>query len=406
MSDKQSSDTKPSPAKLRMVSNERGSVLALVALLLVVFLGLAALAIDFGLLYVARGEAQRAADASAHAGAGYFMHNPNATEAEIKAEAVRVGERNLVRGEWTEIRPDEDIDVLWDERKVRVQVRRTNERGNPVATLLAHVIGFGNMNVAASAAAQIWPADVTECVLPFAIPDRWCLSGADGARCPDDYSDGLNPSQGWEEGHWYRPWSNPLTINGSDYWTGYSDEQFGNALNIRPSRPQDALQPGWFFPFRIPGHQGASDYRKAIDDCVTGDRAWGVGDVVYTENGRMEGPTQQGFEGGGGVQGLLTRYPDARWDTSCDQGVGCAVGNPDHIAGRTRPVALFDPSNPPEIGNNPFEIVGFAAVFVEGADDDGNIIVYFDQLTGTNPAASPPAAGGPMPQVKILRIVE
>ena len=404
MSAKQPSDTKLSPAKLRMVSDERGAVLALVALLLVVFLGLAALAIDLGLLYVARGEAQRAADAAAHAGAGYLMTNPGAPDPEIKQEAIRVGLENLVRGEPGNITED-DIEIL-DDWKVRAHVHRTQERGNPVSTLLARVLGFDMVSVSASAAAQLWPADVTECVLPFAIPDRWCLSGADGAPCPNDYSDGLDPSQGWEDGHWYRPWSNPLTINGSDYWTGYSDKQFGNALNIRPSSPQDALQPGWFFPFRIPGHQGASDYRKAIDDCVTGDRIWGVGDVLYTENGRMEGPTQQGFEGGGGVDGLLTRYPDARWDPSCNQGVGCAVGDPDDIAGRTRPVVLFDPSNPPEIGNNPFEVVGFAAVFVEGPDDDGNIIVYFDQLTGAKAATSPPAGGGPMPQIKILRIVE
>ena len=47
----------------------RGAVTVLVALLMVVLLGCAAMAIDIGHLYVAQAELQRAADAAAMAGA-------------------------------------------------------------------------------------------------------------------------------------------------------------------------------------------------------------------------------------------------------------------------------------------------------------------------------------------------
>ena len=386
---------------LSQFRNERGSVLVLVTLLLIAFLGLAALAIDLGLLYVARGEAQRAADAAAHAGAAYWMHHPNASDQEIKAEAERLGKLNLVRGLEVSIRTetDEDIRILRDEGRVWAQVHRTSERENPIRTLFGQIIGFPSMGVAADAAAELWPADQSQCVLPFAIPDRWCLNS--GEPCAGgEYSDGMDATETWEDGHSYRPWSDPLTLpDGDIYWSGYSDDQFGNALNIRPSRPQETLQPGWFFPFRIPGTQGADDYREAIAECVTGDREWGVGDIVNTENGRMEGPTDQGFTR------LLNRYPNADWDVTCDGGRGCAVGDPDHIAGRTRPVALFDPRQPPSIGNNPFEIVGFAAVFVQGFDADDNVVVYFDRLTGSRPADNR-NVGGPNPQLTFLRIVE
>ena len=52
--------------------NERGQTIALVAASLVALLGMAALSIDVVTLYVARGEAQRAADAAALAGASIF----------------------------------------------------------------------------------------------------------------------------------------------------------------------------------------------------------------------------------------------------------------------------------------------------------------------------------------------
>ena len=49
--------------------NERGVTIVLVAFSLLALLGMAALAIDIATLYVAHGEAQRAADAAALAGA-------------------------------------------------------------------------------------------------------------------------------------------------------------------------------------------------------------------------------------------------------------------------------------------------------------------------------------------------
>src|ERR1700730_7271139 len=52
--------------------NERGVTIVLVAFSLLALLGLAALAIDIATLYAAHGEAQRAADAAALAGARMF----------------------------------------------------------------------------------------------------------------------------------------------------------------------------------------------------------------------------------------------------------------------------------------------------------------------------------------------
>ncbi len=108
-----------------------GAVLYLVALMMAIFLGIAALAIDLGIWFVAPSEAQRAAEAGAHAGAGYLMLAPTdgpgaRLEAEIFAEA------NTVRWVTPDVFPDQDIDVILDSQKVRVRVQRSDCAGQPL----------------------------------------------------------------------------------------------------------------------------------------------------------------------------------------------------------------------------------------------------------------------------------
>ena len=59
---------------------DRGYLVVTVAILLVILLGLSALAVDVGMMYSARTSAQRAADAAALAGAFTFVVEPNAPQ--------------------------------------------------------------------------------------------------------------------------------------------------------------------------------------------------------------------------------------------------------------------------------------------------------------------------------------
>jgi hypothetical protein len=380
---------------LRTVANERGAVLALVVLLLVVFLGVAALAIDLGMLYVARGEAQRAADAAAHAGAGHLIRAPEDLDG-ARDRAVQFALMNPVRGEQVDIDWDTDIDILWEEGRVRARVYRAQERNNPVRTLFARVLGFGTVNVSASAAAEIWPATGTECALPIAIPDRWCIDGVEGASC-NSYSDELPLGGGWDDGHFYEPWiSNPEADPGdwqfNDNWTGYSTETVGDQIVIKPQSPHGAVQPGWFQAFQIPGNQGANDYRDSISNCRSGNAVWGVHDTVWTEQGNMVGPTEQGF------RDYINEYPDAWWDDDCN----CVQGS--DAAKRVRPIVLYDPRHLPEQGHKPFQIAGFAALFIEDYQG-GDVTARFVEMTALRPAAT---RGGHHSNalLKVLRIVE
>src|SRR5215471_251090 len=94
----------------RSSQNEAGMTLILVALAMVVLLGISALAIDLVALYVARNEAQRAADAGALAGATVFISLGCTTavggcvqngpqEAPATTQAINVAAQNLVFGQ-------------------------------------------------------------------------------------------------------------------------------------------------------------------------------------------------------------------------------------------------------------------------------------------------------------------
>lgn len=72
----------------REESNERGNVLLIVAFMMVVLAGIAALALDTGVLYVDKAKMQAAVDASALAGASMLLQGANAAETAAANMAV------------------------------------------------------------------------------------------------------------------------------------------------------------------------------------------------------------------------------------------------------------------------------------------------------------------------------
>ena len=73
---------------VRRIRSERGAVLALVAILLVIIVGLVAFAIDINHLYVVRNELQNAADAGALAGAQVLYEDPDGAGPLLAGEVV------------------------------------------------------------------------------------------------------------------------------------------------------------------------------------------------------------------------------------------------------------------------------------------------------------------------------
>jgi len=378
------------------IRNRRGVALAFVALLVFVLLGMAALAVDMGMLYGARTEAQRVADASALAGAGAYLRSMD--EATARATAIDYGTRNRIRGIPVEIRPG-DVDVIPDSQKVRVRVFRTQQRENPIETIFARALGFNWINVAAMGAAQAFPAGAIDgsCLLPFALPDRWMK--ADGSW-PTMY-DNFNPPSDT-----YTPYPEADA-------TGYSyPESVGYRMQIRGQQPQGAdYHPGWwrqvwFWGTQVPGNNAVVN---AIRNCVSDEPVpVALDDWYQTQPGNLSGPQINNA-----FTDVINRDPGAYWDDGCNCIKGSAYGPGGDGTGspRVRPIALFDPRQPPVQGAFPVEITNFISVFVEsssfvnepGGPGQPSVWVRFMGLSGIAPGEWTPDAG---PLARVLRLVE
>jgi len=181
----------------------RGAVLPMVGVLLIVFLGIAALAIDIGYRNATQNELQNVADAAALAGAGY-MGSVYAGGAEsnyifIRSEIVdvvqEVAEKNKAAGVNIVIR-DEDITIgKWNADSdfykkgvnlkgdispttlvgpdaVKVIARRDEQANEPIRTFFAQVLGFDTLAVEAEAAAALTGQanfEPGEVKLPFSL---------------------------------------------------------------------------------------------------------------------------------------------------------------------------------------------------------------------------------------------
>ncbi len=192
----------------RRVKEEKGATIILVAVSMVVLLGMAALAIDVGYLYVVRGELQNAADSGALAGA-QVLYLPDGTQVDTSetgaiptatayvannySEQAAVQVQSVDRGHWNPATREftaNNITIapprLWDQTTVElnndpnfinaVRVITTRKTlaatGKPEQPFFARILGAGPIDVTASAVAYIGFAGTlkpTEADEPIAI---------------------------------------------------------------------------------------------------------------------------------------------------------------------------------------------------------------------------------------------
>jgi len=176
----------------RSLAGERGVVMIQVALASVVLLGFCGLAVDYGVFWVARAQAQNAADAAALAAATVLAFD-DVTDPTFKLarqDAVAVGSNSDVWGKPPAV-PDSDvtfceavtptcpaIDGLpFPQRRTvfsaTVKVYADKAHNNPLPTYFAALFGVKSQEVQAQATAAVAPANTATCVWPLAIPDLW-----------------------------------------------------------------------------------------------------------------------------------------------------------------------------------------------------------------------------------------
>ena len=340
--------------------DERGMTLVMVATGLVAFLSATMLAVDVGMLMVARTEAQSSADAGALAGAVALAFDDfddrSATGPAVRnaIAASTAADNNVMNGQASVL--PEDVTFPTNTR-IRVRVQRSGVRGNPLSTFIAPMFGVPNVDLGAEATAEVSPANAMTCVKPFTVPDKW-IEKQTPPWDPSDTFDAFD-NKG-------KPLANPdiYVPMGQPGYTGYNAEADKGTLIELKAGTGDQIAPSFYFPYAIGGDSGASEYRWNIGNCNT--TMMGFGELLMAEPGNMVGPTRQGMDD------LIARDPSAYWDTYHDKPVSTMHPSPRVVA-----IPLFDPvfydSGKRSGRNADLKAVNYMGFFIE--EMQGNTVV-------------------------------
>jgi len=270
-----------------------------VAVSLTALVSLLALGIDIGMLFNARSEAQRAADAAALAGASAFLDFP-AKEARVpaKTRALEFATQNDIRRET--IDPSEvSVHVNVDSATVTVAIRRSG-----VSTWFAKMFSVSEVAIGATATAQASDAGAAQCLKPFAVPDAWEETTQDANRNRiqdpgeiwtfdpgrDRYLPYTGPDGDPAETGWGGEWRDPFP----DYMGSRYDRDYGRQIVIKVTDPHAVLAPSFFYPWVIPVDEGqpdCGDFRRGDGD--------GEGNDGNEIHGKGKGNGKAGNNGGG-----------------------------------------------------------------------------------------------------------
>src|SRR6266508_1470413 len=192
--------------------SERGVTLVIMAITVFLTLGMAALAIDYGMIKSAQAEAQRAMDSAALAGASAFLIGDPAVD---KVQTADDRAREFAAKHQVHNVP---IDATVG-AEVQVDVDLPNETVTAIFTRntlrlwFATMFGSTTMGITERATAHAVLSGVSTCLMPVAVPDMW-RKGANLAEDANgdglmDYND-ANGNRQWDfdkvQGKQVEPW--------------------------------------------------------------------------------------------------------------------------------------------------------------------------------------------------------
>ncbi len=353
--------------EVRTGLDERGATIAFLAVSMVAMLAMLALAVDLGMLFKARSDAQRAADAGALAGASAFLDNPDpvqdTTQARIRAKDFAT--RNSIMGTPIDTSAVQ-VTVEAGQRKVRVRVARAG-----VSTWFANLFGQAGVDVNAKAAAQVSPATTATCVKPSAVRDLW-----------NDQNQDVNHDHIWN----WQPPNNEVWHydNGEAYsaastgWGSSFRNGFGSGTNrksydfgrqavlveVGSSGNQgnpSSFNQAWGF---APSDESASKVAQRVTQCDT--RPVSVGDNLRALNGNKLGQVADAWDQ------LAASDPGLSWDDVNNKVAGTSNTGSWETSPRVVTVMLFNPSDVQSSSDNTITAGNFARFFLEQRACSGN----------------------------------
>ena len=381
------------------VGSERGITLFMAAAGMFAMLGFIALAVDMGMLYTARADCQKVADAAALAGAkeAFLVPNSNPTQAATDAaiSAARANYKPTTNYTNDDRLMAANIIVDNTDHTVQVRVTRTAANSNPVQTFFATIFGIAAVDVATTATAEVFvpaafgnPPIGEKCVKPWFLPNRYDFDG-----------NGPNP---------------PRQIQSSDRGTLISIKQGQSALAWAPGQYLIATLPNNGAPPSCPNcgngaqaGQGGDLYRQNIACCNRNPIWCGMSIPFDTDNGNKVGPTGQGIDclinqgpGNSGGQDILV-HPVFTGDSNP---LTITTGSNNPIGGGLTVtdssslimVPLFDPlTNPLGSGQSTVTVNGFMQIFVKNEHNPQNTVdAYIIQVLTCNASGGGGGGGG------------
>jgi Flp pilus assembly protein TadG len=371
--------------------SDSGAILVQAALVLLMLMAFSAFAVDYGVLWASRRQAQNAADAAALAAAVAFGLDSSdvSTSGIAYLSAQRIARSHRVWGAM----PAFDITLGAAACPAgtagicaRVDVYRNTAHNNPLPTFFGSLVGLNSQDVRATATAQSAVANATDCLKPWAVIDKWSehapinpgtftqtsefnkylTSGGSKGEIdpsipiPDEY---IAPTSS-SVGSGFHPYEyTPDRTYSTDY---------GTQVNLKVGSQNDfQYTAGWFAPIAFPGSSGGDDYRDSITSCIG--LTYSIGDdlVLDTEPGVKSGPTDQG------VTALIAKDPNAFWDTSLNDGHGGVANSAFPTSPRIVPVPLVNPDQLNEWNKGGRTSVGISNImgfFVEGYDNSSKSV--------------------------------
>jgi hypothetical protein len=427
-----------------VLRSTRGSTMVLVAVSLVAIMASMAMAIDLGMLYKNRSDAQRVADAASLAGAAVYLEaTPLVTKA--RDNAVEYILKNSVGNDVVDPVTDsaslmQGADLVFESReatirvmptaqKVRVQIRRAENE-----TWFARLFGKDVMPVRAQAAAEAVNTGTARCLKPFALPDMWDDPAADvnGNRIWDEGEDWGYGDDGTDRYERFQPGDNDATGLGGGWRNGNGQnitDDYGRQTVLKyqgnltpPGQSGDDpinLPPSFYLTWRLPNDPDVmqcNDPTAAADGngeaallanvchCNTSPITLFDSTSYFTKPGIAANPLDKA------INQLVSEDDGARWENGTV--VGSSYGDGWISSPRVVKVALFSPDQLQDTqilnGNKNIVFNNFGLLFLEKPTSEprggekGNITGRFLRYVGGDENLGP--AAGPL--VKYIKLVE
>ncbi|HEX3235419.1 MAG TPA: Tad domain-containing protein [Gemmatimonadales bacterium] len=360
--------------------DRRGVALVIMAVMIIMTLGMAALAIDYGMIKSSQTEAQRAVDASALAGASAFQISDPAVDKNALAitRAKEFARKHtvhnvLITDPEVDVHPDATVDtvgVVWARSGLRLW--------------FANIFGSSTMGITAHATAQASESGNANCLKPVALPDMWnnvnnvtSANSGPGTQLEDkngnhvwDAPD-LNGNGIVDPGE-FEPWTfntgdvydPPTTGYGTTFRDGYTApvKDYGRQVLLQTfdqSPSGDRLVSSYFRTWQDNANTGGVDSLAAG---IRGERCIeaSVGTPYTQANGAKE-PLQLAWEY------IINQDASAHWqDTPTATVVGSTFGtNWLTQSPRVVVVGLYPPAMANSPSSNPIQFTNFAKIWID-----------------------------------------